>query len=121
FVPVGLGLGLFGRRQDELRDLAKALRLLLFHGINPHPYRGHKLARTGAKYHPARTRSGGRVALLPLRPETRSLGAELAADVVSVALGPALQELSELGIWRLRQHHAQLHILIADSVTGTRG
>lgn len=34
-VPVSLGLRLCSRIQDELRNLAKALRLLLFHGIPP--------------------------------------------------------------------------------------
>src|SRR5215472_18861846 len=51
--------------QDELRDLAKALRLLLFHRIPPPLPRSNLLPACWEGY-PARTRSGRDTALPPL-------------------------------------------------------
>src|ERR1051326_1809781 len=84
-----------GRRQNELRDLAKALCLLLLHGSPRHrsPCADATLSPRRGKIYPARTRSRWAAALPPRRDIRSSRRAQLSPDVVRVPLRPALQEL----------------------------
>lgn len=109
FVAILLGLGLGSRIQNEPRDLAKVLRLLLFHGI-PRPLAARVTYRRVTE---KAIWQGRAVEAAPLY-RRFSVGAELAADIVGMALGPALEELAELRIRRLRQDDPKLHILVAE-------
>src|SRR5581483_2883931 len=60
----------------------------------------------------------GKTAGGAMTPEDPLLGAELAAaDVVRVPLAPARDELRELGVRRIGQHDAELHVLVAGGIS----
>src|SRR5215472_9200071 len=80
----------------------------------PHPCRVSSLLPACWEGYPASTRSGRDAALPPL--SARSVDAELAPDIVGMPLDPALQELRELGIRRIREHDPQLNVLISEGV-----
>ena len=96
-ITLAVARRLGGDIQNQLRDLAEALSLLLFHGTAPRRCRGGKLSPPCEESYPARTRSRRPAALPPLRcgftlfqacPGRRMDGARSSAPGIARVQGP---------------------------------